>query len=139
VKLRATWKMSASAARNAPSAKRRANVLAVRAWTANLARSGQLTAPRLAPAMLSVKATSWAMRYRDDFPDHEEEIEVPGEVVAFTYYAGHGVQFQPFESFKQGMRELNQETPDVEAARAIADRMLELDMPRGDSTTWEYF
>jgi hypothetical protein len=89
--------------------------------------------------MLSVKATSWAMRYRDEFPSHEQVVDVPDEVVEFKYYAGHGVQVQPFETFKEGMRALNQDEPDVEAARRIADRMLELDTHRGTSTTWEYF
>jgi hypothetical protein len=139
VGMRATWRMSEHAARSSRTAERRANVAAVRAWTTALARSGQLSGSRLAPAMLSVKATSWAMRYRDEFPSHEQVVDVPDEVVEFKYYAGHGVQVQPFETFKEGMRALNQDEPDVEAARRIADRMLELDTHRGTSTTWEYF
>ena len=137
--LRTTWAASARAARTARTSSRRASILAVRRYTTNLARSRGLTAERLKPALLSVEATTWTMLKSSDFPSHEEEVEIPGEVVVFTYYSGRGVQFQPFETYKQGLRELNTLKPDVEAARAIADRMLELAAPRGPALTWEYF
>lgn len=137
--LRMTWAASARAARTARTSSRRASILAVRAYTTNLARSRGLTPERLKPALLSVEATTWTMLKSSDFPSHEEEVEIPGEPVVFTYYSGRGVQFQPFETYKQGLRELNTLKPDVEAARAIADRMLELAAPRGPALTWEYF
>lgn len=138
--LRLDWARSARAARTAPTASRRAAIAAVRAYTLALARRPNgLTADRLRPALLSVRATTTVMQGRGPFPSHEQEVEVPGEVVVFTYYSGRGLQFQPFETFKQGLRELNQKTPDVVAARAIADRMLELSARRGASITWEYF
>jgi hypothetical protein len=134
-----TWAASARAARTARTASRRASIVAVRAYTTNLARTRGLTPERLKPALLSVEATTWTMLKSADFPSHEEEVEIPGEVVMFTYYSGRGVQFQPFETYKQGLRELNTLKPDVDAARAIADRMLELSAPRGPALTWEYF
>lgn len=137
--LRRTWAASARGARGARTSSRRASIIAVRAYTIRLARSGGLTSERLKPALLSVEATTWTMLKSKDFPSHEEEVEIPGEVVIFTYYSGRGVQFQPFETYKQGLRELNTLKPDVEAARAIADRMLELAVPRGPALTWEYF
>ncbi|MCW2921982.1 MAG: D-glucuronyl C5-epimerase domain protein [Thermoleophilia bacterium] len=137
--LRLTWTASARAARTARTSSRRASIVAVRAYTTNLARARGLTPERLKPALLSVEATTWTMLKASDFPSHEEEVEIPGEVVMFTYYSGRGVQFQPFETYKQGLRELNTLKPDVEAARAIADRMLELAAPRGPALTWEYF
>lgn len=136
--LRSTWWASARAARTARTWNRRANIVAVRTYTMNLARARGLTGPRLLPVLLSVKATTHVM-LKDSYPRHEEELSIPGEVAVFTYYARRGVQLQPFETFKQGLRELNTRTPDIEAARAIADRMLELDVPRGSSTTWEYY
>ncbi len=137
--LRRTWAASARAARVAHTSSRRASIVAVRAYTIRLARSRGLTPERLKPALLSVEATTWTMLKSADFPSHEEEVEMPGEVVIFTYYSGRGVQFQPFETYKQGLRELNTLKPDVAAARAIADRMLELATPRGPALTWEYF
>ena len=137
--LRLTWTASARAARTARTSSRRASITAVRAYTTSLARSRGLTPERLKPALLSVEATTWTMLKSDDFPSHEEEVEIPGEIVVFTYYSGRGVQFQPFETYKQGLRELNTLKPDVETARAIADRMLELAAPRGPALTWEYF
>jgi hypothetical protein len=73
------------------------------------------------------------------FPSHEAEITIPGEPIVFTYYAGRGVQFQPFESFKHGNRLIKQAQPDVEQARIVADRMLQLSRTRSLMTTWEYF
>lgn len=73
------------------------------------------------------------------FPGHEQELTLPNEVVVFTFYSGRGVQVQPFETLKQGLRELNQLTPDVDAARAIADRLIALSVPQGDAMTWEYY
>ncbi len=137
--LRLTWSASARAARTARTSSRRASIVAVRAYTTNLARSGGLTADRLDPALLSVKATTWTMLKSPTFPSHEQEVTIPGEVVVFTYYSGRGVQFQPFETYKEGLRKLNTIKPDVAAARAIADRMLQLSMPRGPALTWEYF
>jgi hypothetical protein len=137
--LRRTWAASARATRTARTSSRRASVVAVRAYTTKLARARGLTPERLKPALLSVEATTWTMLKSDDFPSHEEEVRIPGEVVVFTYYSGRGVQFQPFETYKQGLRELNTLKPDVEAARAIADRMLELAAPKGPALTWEYF
>lgn len=137
--LRTTWAASARAARTARTSSRRAAVTAVRAYTSNLARSGGLTPERLRPALLSVEATTWTMLKAKDFPSHEEEVTIPGEVVVFTYYSGRGVQFQPFETYKEGLRQLNTLKPDVASARAIADRMLQLATPRGPALTWEYF
>lgn len=137
--LRRDWALSARAQRVARSSSRRASIAAVRAYTTNLAkRRGGLTAERLPAVMLSVKATTTVM-LRGSFPKHEQEVQIPGEVVVFTYYSGRGVQFQPFETFKQGMRELNQKVPNTVGARAIADRMLELSVRRGSSVTWEYY
>lgn len=136
---RATWASSARAARTARTSSRRAAIVAVRSYTTSLARSGGLTPDRLEPALLSVRATTWTMLSAPDFPRHEQEVTIPGEVVVFTYYAGRGVQFQPFETYKQGLRTLNTLKPDVPAARAIADRMLDLATPRGPALTWEYF
>jgi hypothetical protein len=137
--LRRTWVASARATRTAPSSSRRASIRAVRAYTTRLARSGGLTGSRLQPAMLSVEATTWIMTRSRSYPRHEQEVQIPGEPLVFTYYSGRGVQMQPFETFKQGLRDINQLTPDTEAARAIADRMLELGVHRGSSLSWEYF
>ncbi|MCW2923274.1 MAG: D-glucuronyl C5-epimerase domain protein [Thermoleophilia bacterium] len=136
---RTTWAASARAARTARSASRRASVASVRAYTSNLAATGGLVAPRLGPALLSVKATTYVMLHRSAYPAHESELQIPGEPLVFTYYSGRGVQFQPFETFKLGMTDLNQPMPDIAGARRIADRMRELTMPRGSAVTWEYF
>jgi hypothetical protein len=138
-RLRLDWNAAARAQRTASTVSRRASVAAVRSYTTNLARSGGLTPDRVRPVLLSVRATTWTMLNASTFPSHEQELQVPGEVVVFTYYYGRGVQFQPFETFKQGLRELNTLKPDVEAARAIADRMLELSVRSGTSLTWEYY
>jgi hypothetical protein len=140
IALRRTWASSARAVRVAPTSSRRASIADVRAYTTSLARSGGLTGNRLKPALLGVQATTTVMLdARTRFPKHEQEVTIAGEPLVFTYYSGRGVQFQPFETFKQGLRELNQLTPDVEQARAIADRMLALGVRRGDSLAWEYF
>jgi hypothetical protein len=136
--LQRDWALSARAQRVARSASRRAAIASVRSYTTNLAQGRGLTAERLPAVMLSVKATTTIM-LRGSYPGHEQEVQIPGEVVVFTYYSGRGVQFQPFETFKQGMRELNQKEPDIDAAREIADRMLELSVRRGSSITWEYY
>ncbi len=137
--MRRDWAWSARAARGAKTWSRRKAVRDVRALTLRLARSGQLRdAQRIEPVMLSVRATTWTMM-RGSFPRHEEEVTIPGEVVVFTYYRGRGVQFQPFETLKQGMRELNQAEPDMVAARRIADRLLDLSVRRRTSIIWEYY
>lgn len=135
---RRDWVLAARAQRTARNPSRRKVVADARKRVYGLARTRQLTPDRIKPVMLGIKATTWTMLH-GSFPKHEQEVTIPGEVVVFTYYYGSGVQFQPFETFKQGMRELNQAEPDVEAARKIADRMLELKQDRGTSTTWEYF
>lgn len=136
--LRLTWMQAARAQRRARTSSRRANIAAVRDYTLRLARSGGLTAARLEPALLSVKATTWVMLH-GSYPSHEQEVRIPGEDVVFTYYSLRGVQLQPFETFKQGLRELNKETPDVDAARRIADRMLGMSVMRGSSRVWEFY
>lgn len=139
VALRRDWLLSARAQRNARTATRRATIRAVRSYTTALARRRGLTHDRLRPALLSVSATTTVMLSKKSFPRHEQELQLPGEVVVFTYYSGRGVQFQPFETFKEGLRKLNRAEPDLEAARAIADRMLQLSAQRGTSRTWEFF
>lgn len=134
--LRATWAASATAARRARTPARRANIVAVRAYTRNLAVRGALTGDRLRPAMLSVWATTKIMR-TGVYPSHEGEIVIPGEEAVFTYYSNRGVQFQPFETFKRGMGRIY--AKDVVGARAIADRMLELSTTRSNTRNWEFF
>ncbi len=136
--LRLDWQASARAQRTAKSGSRRAAVAAVRGSTTRLAARGLLTADRVRPALLSVRATTWTMLH-GSYPAHEQEVTIPGDVAVFTYYAGRGVQFQPFETLKEGMRALNQKTPDIDTARMIADRLLELSRVRGGARTWEYF
>ena len=137
--MRNAWAWSARAQRGAKTWSRRKAVRDVRALTLDLARRGYLAnAERLEPALLSVRATTWTMM-RGSYPRHEQEVTIPGEVVVFTYYSGRGVQFQPFETLKQGMRELNQAEPDLVAARAIADRLLELKVRQRSSIIWEYY
>lgn len=133
------WTASARAARTAPSAARRANILATRTYVASLVKRRQLTPNRVEPALLSVKASLVILNSKRAYPSHEAEISVPGEPLVFTYYRGRGVQFQPFESFKRGMYLINRASPDVLAARILADRMLELAVRRNGAVTWEYF
>lgn len=136
---RSTWWSAGSAARRSSTWARRNEVAAVRTYTTRLARSGGLTARRLEPVLLSVRATTWVMR-NGSFPRHEQKITIPGEIVVFKYYAGRGVQFQAFETFKLGMASVNLAvTPDAEDARRIADRMLQLGVWRGNSLVWEYY
>jgi hypothetical protein len=135
---RLDWTASARAQRTARSGSRRAAVAAVRGLTTRLATRGQLTPDRVQSALLSVRATTWTMLH-GSYPGHEQEVTIPGEPLVFTYYSGRGVQYQPFETFKEGMRALNQKTPDIDSARTIADRMLQLSQKRGTSRTWEYF
>jgi hypothetical protein len=72
-------------------------------------------------------------------PRHEQEVKLPGEPLVFTYYKGRGVQLQPFETFKLGTSYLNGATPNVRAARRVADRMLELADTANGSTSWEFY
>ena len=136
---RATWLASGSAARRAPGAARRREVQAVRTYTTNLAKRKQLTADRLEPVLLSVKATTYVMRYGRSFPRHEQVVTMPGELAVFKYYSGRGVQWQPFESFKLGMQYVNVPIPQTQKARVFAKRMLELAVPRNGALTWEYY
>lgn len=139
VALRRDWFLSARGHRTAKTATRRATIGAVRSYTTALARRRGLTPDRLRPALLSVAATTSVMTSTQPFPRHEQELQLPGEAAVFTYYSGRGVQFQPFETFKEGLRKLNVAEPDIVAARAIADRMLQLSAQRGTSRTWEFF
>ncbi len=138
VGLRTTWRDSARAARTARTPSGRREIAAVRSYTTTLARRRGLTPPRLEPVLLSVRATSTLLRTRRGMPRHEQELRLPGEDVVFTYYRGRGVQFQPFETFKVGTGYLNGATPNLRAARRVADRMLELDHAASGSTTWEF-
>jgi hypothetical protein len=88
---------------------------------------------------MSVRATTQILGSSRRFPGHEEDLTIPGEPLVFSYYAGRGVQLQPFETLKEGMRALNQPVPDLERARAIADRLIELSQRNGTVITWEYF
>ncbi|MCW2926898.1 MAG: D-glucuronyl C5-epimerase domain protein [Thermoleophilia bacterium] len=133
-----TWLASGRAVANSRAGSRRSNIIAVRGWATMLARQGSLTADRLDPVMSSVNATMVVMLTSPKFPSHEQELRIPGEVAVFTYYSGRGVQLQPFETFKEGMRQLNQLKPQVEEAQAIADRMLGLGVQRGSALVWEY-
>ncbi|MEO6867199.1 MAG: D-glucuronyl C5-epimerase family protein [Gaiellales bacterium] len=136
--LRKDWSASARAARNARTLTRRATIRGVRTQTTSLARRKLLTPERVEPALLSVKATTWVM-LRGSYPSHEQTVTIPGEPLVFKFYSGRGVQLQPFETLKQGMREINAKTPNVEKAREIADRLLDLHVRRGSSYIWEYY
>ena len=136
--LRRTWVRSARDARRAPTATRRATIVAARAYATRIARRGQLAPDRLETVLLGIDATARTMTGARAFPAHESELSLSGEPVVFTYYAGRGVQFQPFESFKLGMQYLNAAAPDVDRARALAERMLELSQMRGTARVWEY-
>lgn len=137
--LRRTWTQSARAERNARAGHRRTNIRAVRMYATTLARRRGLTAQRLEPVLLSVKATSTLLAPGRRAPRHEQEVRLPGEPLVFTFYTGRGIQFQPFETFKLGTSYLNSDVPNVRAARRVADRMLELSRTSSGSTSWEFF
>ena len=139
VSLARTWTASAFAARHARTSQRARAIADVRLLTMNLARRGQLTAERLEPALLSVKATTWKMSSRTPFPAHEERVHMPGELATFKYYSGRGLQYQPFETMKDGMAFINVPVPDVVNGRAYADRLLQLSVHRGRTLAWEYY
>jgi hypothetical protein len=107
--------------------------------TVQLAARGQLTADRLEPALLSVKATTWKMLSTTTFPGHEELVHMPGELATFKFYSGRGLQYQPFETMKDGMAFINVPVPDVVNGRAYADRLLQLSVHRGSTIAWEYY
>ena len=139
VQLRTVWRTSARAERNARAGERRTNIRAVRLYATTLARRRGLTPQRLEPVLLSVKATSTILGSRRRMPRHEQELQLPGEPLVFTYYKGRGIQFQPFETFKLGTSYLNGATPRIGAARRVADRMLELSSTASGSTSWEFY
>jgi hypothetical protein len=136
---RATWLASGSAARRAPSAQRRKEIANVRAYTTKLARRHMLTPDRIEPVLLSVKATTYVMRYVKRFPRHEQDMTIPGELAVFKYYSGRGVQWQPFETLKQAMGYVTVPVPQTQHARDYAKRLLELAVPRNGALTWEYY
>jgi hypothetical protein len=140
VELRTTWRASARAERNARVASRRSNIHAVRAYATWLARRRGLTATRLQPVFLTIKATSSILGSRRRFPHHEQVVRLPGENdVVFKYYSGRGIQFQPFETFKEGVGHMTAEVPRTGAGRRVADRMLELDNSTRGVSSWEFF
>ncbi|MCW2962561.1 MAG: D-glucuronyl C5-epimerase domain protein, partial [Thermoleophilia bacterium] len=94
---------------------------------------------RIVPVLLSVKATTEHMMARTPFPTHEDEYRIAGDVAVFTYYRGRGMQFQPFETFKVGMSYVNRIDPEVDKAREVADRMLQLSVRTGSALVWEYY
>jgi hypothetical protein len=104
-----------------------------------LARRGQLTAPRLEGALLSVQATTWKMLSSTRFPSNQEVVRIPDELAAFKYYAGAGVQYQPFETLKYAMTFVNVPVPNAIMAKAVGDRLLRLGVPRGNSLAFEYY
>ncbi|MCW2955784.1 MAG: D-glucuronyl C5-epimerase domain protein, partial [Thermoleophilia bacterium] len=136
---RATWSRSSVAAKRSKTWQRRNEVAAVRQYASNLARRGQLTGTRIAGVMLGVHATSYYMHSGRPFPRHEGNYRLPGDVVVYKFYSGRGMQYQPFETFKSGMAYVNKPQPEVEKARAVADRMLDLATSRGTSRVWEYY
>lgn len=136
---RRTWAESARAERTARTGARRSNIRAVRRYATTLARRRGLTPPRLEPVFLSIRATTTILGSRRRHPRHEQELQLRGEPVVFTYYAGRGVQYQPFETFKLGVTHLTGDTIRVGAARRIADRMLEMGSTSRGSTTWEFY
>lgn len=136
--LRSDWARSNRALRQVRNASRRYVIERARREAVQLALSGSLTPERLKPVMLSVRASTWVMLY-GAFPRHEQIVKIPNEIVVFKYYSGAAVQYQPFETLKVGMRYLNQSTPDLDGAKMVADRMLELGVRRGSSLVWEYY
>ena len=136
---RRAWADSARAIRTARSKDRRSNIAAVRSYATTLARRRGLTAPRLEQVFLSIRATTTVLNSRRAFPRHEQELRIPRDPLVYTYYAGRGVQYQPFETFKLGVSYLAAEPAKLGAARQLADRMLELGTTDRGSLTWEFF
>ncbi|MCW2973447.1 MAG: D-glucuronyl C5-epimerase domain protein, partial [Thermoleophilia bacterium] len=134
-----TWAASASGARRASTSLRKREIANVRTLTVGLAKRGQLTGPRLEGVMLSVHATTWKMLSSTRFPSNQEALRIPDELAVFKYYAGSGVQYQPFETLKFAMTFVNVPVPDFVQARQVGDRLLELAVPRGNSLAFEYY
>ncbi len=138
--LQATWKRSAAARdrlAKAGQSQRAAQVIGARMQVLEMAKGGHLSAQRMEPAMLSIKATTQVM-LSESYPSNEQKIVIPGEVASFRFYNGRGVQYQPFDTFKDGMARATWKG-DHQGARVIADRLLELSVSRGGSLTWEYY
>lgn len=139
VSMKRTWATSARAERRAPTATRRANIRAVRAYATTLARRRGLTATRLRPVFLTIQATTTLLGGRRAFPRHEQVMRVPRDPLVYKFYSGRGVQLQPFETFKLGVGYLTQTPPKTGAARTVADRMLQFANTSRSATSWEFF
>jgi hypothetical protein len=142
--LRHIW-WTTGAARGRLTGRRRAELGAVIAVVARLARERRLTATRLAPVFLTLRRNRdfWS---RSPLPAPAQRFVFGRDPVTFQYYAGRGLQIQPLASFGRANALANACLHPggrfhcrPQALRRLLDRMLQLGSTRGGFLAWEYF
>ncbi len=124
--------------------RRRAELGAVIAVAAGLARDRRLTAGRLEPVFLTLRRNRdfWTTRA---LPAPAQRLHFGRDPVTFQYYAGHGLQIQPLASFGRAnalagacLRPAARAHCRPLALRRLLDRMVALGSGRGGFLAWEY-
>jgi D-glucuronyl C5-epimerase C-terminus len=141
--LRRVW-WSARRAHAGLSGRRRAELGAVVAVVARLARERRLTIGRLEPVFLTLRRNRdfWTRRA---LPAPGRRFVFGRDPVTFQYYSGRGLQIQPLASFGHAnalasscLRPRARFRCRPRALRRVLDRMLELGSERGGFLAWEY-
>jgi hypothetical protein len=141
--MRRTW-WTAGLARARLTGRRRAELGAVIAVVADLARDRRLTAGRLEPVFLTLRRNRdfWAQR---PLPAPGLRLQFGRDPVTFQYYAGRGLQIQPLASFGRANALANTCLHSdaafrcrPQALRRLLDRMVQLGSTRGGFLAWEY-
>jgi hypothetical protein len=142
-RLRRVW-WTARRAHARLGGRRRAELGAVIAVAAGLARSRALTASRLGAVFLTLRRNRdyWTRR---PLPAAAARFVFGRDPVTFQYYAGRGLQIQPLASFGHANALSSSCLPShprfrcrPRALRRLLDRMLALGSRRGGFLAWEY-
>lgn len=142
-RLRRIW-WSAGQARARLGGRRRAELGAVIAVAARLARARLLTPGRLEPVFLTLRRNRdfWTVR---PLPAPAQRFVFGRDPVTLQYYPGRGLQIQPLASFGRAnalasscLRRTAKARCRPQALRRLLDRMLALGSPRGGFLAWEY-
>jgi hypothetical protein len=118
---------------------RRTELTDVTSLLTELARSGQMTAPRLPVIFMTLKqnAAYWptgkALVYAD-------RIEFPGSELEWEFYPGYGLQLQVLGTFGEanGFYELPAKVGYAQLAQVL-DEMEAIAVPRAGGIAWEYY
>ena len=142
-RLRRIW-WTAGRARTRLSGRRRAELGAVIAVAARLARERRLTSSRLEPVFLTLRRNRdfWTSR---PLPRPAQRFVFGRDPVTFQYYAGRGLQIQPLASFGRAnalAKPCLRDDPHLrcrpQALRRLLDRMVQLGAVRAGYLAWEY-